>query len=100
MLEEAWRVLEDAGYKFSDVSGTNTGMFIGITNFDYNELLGDSGVNLDAYTATGTYFCVAANRISYFLNIHGPSVIVDTACSSSPDPACGGAKPGVHGAKR
>lgn len=35
------------------------------------------------YTATGTGAAILANRISYFYNLHGPSVTIDTACSSS-----------------
>ncbi|WFR55598.1 type I polyketide synthase [Anaerocolumna sp. AGMB13025] len=83
LLEEVWRVFEDAGYKASSVAGSNTGVFIGVGNDDYNELIADSDINFDIYAATGSYFCITANRISYLLNLHGPSSVVDTACSSS-----------------
>jgi acyl transferase domain-containing protein/acyl carrier protein len=83
LLEEVWRVFEDAGYKASTVAGSNTGIFIGVGNDDYNQLIAESDINLDIYAATGSYFCITANRISYLLNLHGPSSVVDTACSSS-----------------
>ncbi len=83
LLEEVWRVFEDAGYKASTVAGSNTGIFIGVGNDDYNQLIAESDINLDIYAATGSYFCIIANRISYLLNLHGPSTVVDTACSSS-----------------
>ena len=35
------------------------------------------------HTATGTGFAILSNRISFFYNLHGPSVTLDTACSSS-----------------
>lgn len=35
------------------------------------------------YCATGTGMAILSNRISYFYNLHGPSVTMDTACSSS-----------------
>ena len=83
LLEEAWHAIEDAGYPPSSLSGTKTGVFIGVCNDDYTELVLKSGVRLDAYASTGSYFSLIPNRLSYFLNIHGPSVAVDTACSSS-----------------
>lgn len=83
LLEEVWRVFEDSGYSPMSLSGSNTGVFIGVGNSDYNQLISESDVNMDSYTATGTYFSIVANRISYVFNLHGPSTIVDTACSSS-----------------
>lgn len=83
LLEEVWRLFEDAGYSPASVSGSRTGVFIGVGNSDYNQLVSESGINIDSYTATGTYFSIVANRISYVFDLHGPSTIVDTACSSS-----------------
>lgn len=82
-LEEAWHAIEDAGYKPSSLSGSQTGVFIGVCNADYRELLVQNGVELNAYTAIGTYFSIIPNRISYHLNLRGPSVAYETACSSS-----------------
>ena len=32
-LQTVWRTLEDAGYKPSDLSGTNTGLFVGVASY-------------------------------------------------------------------
>lgn len=82
-LETVWRALEDAAIRPSDLSGSKTGVFVGIASQDYKEILGERGINIDAYAATGMAHCLAANRISYLLNLHGPSEAIDTACSSS-----------------
>ncbi len=82
LLELSWSCLEDAGYSPLELSGNQIGVFIGVCNSDYNQIQHQNG-NIQGHTATGTYTCMIANRISYFFNFHGPSVPVDTACSSS-----------------
>jgi acyl transferase domain-containing protein/NADPH:quinone reductase-like Zn-dependent oxidoreductase/acyl carrier protein/SAM-dependent methyltransferase len=83
LLEESWRLLEDAGYAPSAVAGSDTGVFIGISNDDYSNLLNRDHVKKQLYTATGSYLSIAANRISFFLGLKGPSLAIDTACASS-----------------
>ncbi|ACK67005.1 Erythronolide synthase [Rippkaea orientalis PCC 8801] len=83
LLEVVWEALENGGVIPETLSGSNTGVFIGLTNQDYHRLLYQEIDQLDAYYGTGTSASIAANRISYFLNLQGPSFTVDTACSSS-----------------
>ena len=83
LLEEAWHLLEDAGYAPSTLAGSDTGVFIGISNDDYSNLLNRDHVKKQLYTATGSYLSIAANRISFFLGLKGPSLAIDTACASS-----------------
>lgn len=83
ILEESWMALEDAGIVPDSLSGSDTGVFIGIANNDYDELIISSGREHEAHAATGTFFSVLANRVSYFYDLHGPSIAIDTACSSS-----------------
>ncbi len=83
LLEEIWHTLEDAGYKPSALSGSKIGVFIGVCNNDYADLLSANNVRQDAYISTGLDLSILPNRISYFLDVHGPSVAIDTACSSS-----------------
>ena len=64
-------------------SGTQTGVFIGISHSDYDRLIYQDHSRLSAFNGTGSYHCIAANRISFLLNLLGPSMAVDTACSSS-----------------
>ncbi|MDR9402064.1 MAG: AMP-binding protein, partial [Halothece sp. Uz-M2-17] len=81
LLEVTWEALERAGIAPSSLAGSKTGVFIGISSNDYFQL--QSANCLNAYTATGNAHSIAANRISYFLDLQGPSFAVDTACSSS-----------------
>jgi len=83
LLEVAWEALEDAGQTLERLSGTRTGVFMGINGFDYYTRLVENPINVDAYTGSGNTNSMAANRISYFFNFIGPSLGIDTACSSS-----------------
>ena len=82
-LETVWKTIEDAGYKPSDFSGTKTGVYAGVATLDYNDLLIENGVEIEAYTPTGVSHSVLTNRVSYLFNLRGPSEAVNTACSSS-----------------
>src|SRR5262245_58536750 len=83
VLELAWEAIEDAGLPAERLAGSRTGVFIGIAGSDY--FLYESGDPLltDAFASTGTAICIAANRVSFVLDLRGPSVALDTACSSS-----------------
>ncbi|MBE3561915.1 MAG: acyltransferase domain-containing protein, partial [Ktedonobacteraceae bacterium] len=83
LLEVAWEALEHAGIAPDSLAGSQTGVFIGISSNDYLQLQGDDLSLLDAYSGTGNAHSIAANRLSYFFDLHGPSVAMDTACSSS-----------------
>jgi acyl transferase domain-containing protein len=83
LLEVAWETLENAGLIPKKLSGSQTGVFMGVTNVDYHRLVCKELANLEPYSGTGTSNSIAANRLSYFLDLRGPSVAIDTACSSS-----------------
>jgi acyl transferase domain-containing protein len=83
LLETAWEAIEDAGIPAEELVARKTGVFIGISNEDYGETRLRDIAQIDAYTCTGSALSIAANRISYCLNLRGPSFAVDTACSSS-----------------
>lgn len=82
-LQVAWGTLEDAGYKPSELSGTDTGIFVGIGTQDYSQLIDKHMTNNNPYALTGRTPFMLVNRISSMLNLNGPSEPVDTACSSS-----------------
>ncbi|WP_405528120.1 type I polyketide synthase [Streptomyces avidinii] len=82
MLEVAWEAVEDAGIDPYGLAGSPTGVFIGISSSDYRDVLANSP-SADAYSLLGGASSVAANRLSYLLDLRGPSLAVDTACSSS-----------------
>ncbi|MFE7095674.1 SDR family NAD(P)-dependent oxidoreductase [Streptomyces erythrochromogenes] len=82
LLEVAWEAVEDTGIDPYGLAGSDTGVFVGISTSDYREVLADSP-SADAYSLLGGASSVAANRLSYVLDLRGPSLSVDTACSSS-----------------
>lgn len=83
LLEVGWEALENAGIATANLAETNTGVFIGISNSDYGRLLVKNPTNIAPFTGTGSNYSVTANRLSYTLNLKGPSVAIDAACSSS-----------------
>lgn len=83
LLTVVWEALEQAALNPLDLAGSQTGVFIGISNNDYARLQAGKAAALHPYAGTGNAFSIAANRISYLLNLHGPSLAIDTACSSS-----------------
>jgi acyl transferase domain-containing protein len=82
LLESVWNSMEDAGYLPQELSSIKTGLFVGISTHDYAELLERNNI-VTAALPLGNAHCMTANRISYFLNIKGPSLAIDTACSSA-----------------
>lgn len=82
-LETAWRCVEDAGYNPRTLAESDTGVYAGVSLNDYNELMKDANAELDPFLSSGVNNSIVANRVSYFLNLHGPSEVIDTACSSS-----------------
>jgi len=83
LLEVTWEALEDAGQAPEKLTGSQTGVFVGISNNDYGRTQFSDFSRIDAYAGTGNALSIAANRISYLLDFRGPSIAIDTACSSS-----------------
>ncbi|HIJ54803.1 MAG TPA: zinc-binding dehydrogenase [Deltaproteobacteria bacterium] len=75
-LQTCWSALEDAGYATDAVSNTKCGVFAGAGQGDYQ-------ARTEAQSFLGNTTSILAARISYFLNLKGPSMAIDTACSSS-----------------
>ncbi|GAB2668333.1 type I polyketide synthase [Saccharopolyspora gloriosae] len=83
LLEVAWEALEHAGVVPSALRGSATGVFVGVSSTEYGALTTRELRAVDAWTGTGAAMSIVANRLSYFLDLRGPSMAVDTACSSS-----------------
>ena len=83
LLELGWEAFENAGVKPSSLKGSNCGVFVGISSIDYAYRLIDNLEAVDSSGGTGNTSSIAANRLSYFFDLHGPSMAIDTACSSS-----------------
>lgn len=83
LLEVSWSALEDAGITPARLAGTAAGVFFGASNWDYNKITSRDTSYMDAYSGPGTALSVASNRVSYALDLRGPSITVDAACSSA-----------------
>ena len=83
LLEVAMEALDDAGLSRAALSGSRTGVFVGACVSDYARMALASGREPDAYAVAGIADAILANRLSYLLDLAGPSLAVDTACSSS-----------------
>ena len=84
-METAWTALEDAGLVAAGLAGSATGVFVATHNLssDYYVRQTYERSDIDAYSATGGAHSIVANRLSYWLDLQGPSLTVDTACSGS-----------------
>ncbi|MGW0827960.1 type I polyketide synthase [Streptomyces sp. NPDC002845] len=83
LLQCAWRAVEDAGIAPHRLAGTDTGVFVGIMGNEWAHLHMTNYAEVTAQLGSGNGYCMTANRISYHLDLKGPSLAVDTACSSS-----------------
>jgi acyl transferase domain-containing protein/acyl-CoA synthetase (AMP-forming)/AMP-acid ligase II/SAM-dependent methyltransferase/acyl carrier protein len=83
LLEVTWEALEHAGIAADALAGRPVGVFMGVSTNDYSRLLLSHGCGADAYAGVGNAGSMAAHRLSYHLDLLGPSVAVDTACSSA-----------------
>ncbi|HEV2130471.1 MAG TPA: polyketide synthase, partial [Longimicrobiaceae bacterium] len=84
LLEVGWEALEHAGHAPDRLTGSATGVFTGISSFDYVHLaMGVPEETLDSYLAQGIAHSAASGRLSYVLGLQGPALSLDTACSSS-----------------
>jgi len=86
LLEVCWEALEHAGIAPSSLRGTDSGIFVGMSTDDYQQVIRDnSDVTYyeDVFTGLGIERSIAAGRIAYLLDFHGPALQLDTACSSS-----------------
>jgi len=85
LLETAWEAIEDAGLVLDLEQGTDIGVFMGVSHNDYQNIQGGAvdRSSISAHSPTGSAHSIAANRISYCFNLHGPSMSMDTACSSA-----------------
>ncbi len=83
LLELAWESMENAGVKPSTLAGSDCAVYVGISGLDYGMRFMDDMAAMNSHSMTGNTMSIAANRLSYVYDLHGPSLSVDTACSSS-----------------
>ncbi|WP_051190274.1 type I polyketide synthase [Mycobacterium sp. UM_WGJ] len=82
LLETSWEAVEHAGIDPAALTRSQTGVFVGLTHSDYEQLSADCGAAEGPYGFTATSIGFASARVSQALGLHGPAVTVDTECSS------------------
>jgi polyketide synthase 12/epothilone polyketide synthase D len=84
VMTVAWEALEDAGILPRTLKQTATGVFMGAIGCDYARLFERlPPEDRDRHLATGAMMSAISGRLSYWLDLQGPSVTLDTGCSSS-----------------
>ncbi|MFC9971175.1 SDR family NAD(P)-dependent oxidoreductase [Spirillospora sp. NPDC127200] len=83
LLEVAVEALDDAGIDPAPLAGGDTAVYVGISDASYGALQMLSTDTVNPYTMSGAASSIAANRLSHFFGLRGPSMAVDTACSSA-----------------
>ncbi|MEJ2619598.1 MAG: SDR family NAD(P)-dependent oxidoreductase [Candidatus Thiodiazotropha sp.] len=81
-LETAWSTIESAGYDYTKLKGMNIGVYVGALWQPYVSLGIEETQKGNLQTPTGLLYNIP-NRVSYFFDWCGPSMVIDTACSSS-----------------
>ncbi|MBF6414870.1 type I polyketide synthase [Nocardia cyriacigeorgica] len=83
LLHTAWRALEDATLDPRAQAGTRTGVYVGVMANEWANVQMSDYAAITAQHGSGNGYFMTANRLSYQLDLRGPSMAVDTACSSS-----------------
>jgi|GEM_PF-375899 len=82
-LEVAWETCEHAGYSAESLAQKQVGVFVGSSNNTYYQRIVAGLSQADHAAGIGNQNAIIANRVSFCLDLHGPSLLVDTMCSSS-----------------
>ncbi|ASQ98374.1 type I polyketide synthase [Streptomyces sp. 11-1-2] len=83
LLEMTAEALDDAAVDPAMLAGSDTAVFVGISDASYGALQMSALRTVGAYTMSGAASSIAANRVSHAFDLRGPSMAIDTACSSS-----------------
>lgn len=85
LLEVSWEALENSALNIEELRGSRTGVFVGISAYEYAkaELFSGSTNDITPYSTVGVSLGSASGRLSYFYDFKGPAITCDTACSSS-----------------
>ncbi|WP_188068503.1 edeine polyketide synthase EdeG [Brevibacillus brevis] len=85
-LLTCWEAIEDAGYGGTMLAGSRTGVYLGFSSDfgeEYRRMIRELEPEALSTSIIGNMKSVIASRVSYLLDLKGPSMLVDTSCSSS-----------------
>ena len=83
VLMSVQEAFQDAGFTKDQLRDTKTGVYIGISSYDYFHMMNKFDLPMESTSVIGNAHTMLPNRISYIYDLHGPSVSIDTACSSA-----------------
>ncbi|MGP3133124.1 SDR family NAD(P)-dependent oxidoreductase [Serratia nematodiphila] len=83
LMQTVYNVIEEAGYSVGSLSGSNTALLVATYSSGYRQLQALAGEPVESYSITSIVSSMGPNRMSHWLNWHGPSEPIETACSSS-----------------
>ena len=83
LLELTYEAIVDAGFNPTELRGTRTGVFVGVSSSESDEYWTQDPDRVNGYGLTGCCRAMFPNRLSYTFDFSGPSYAIDTACSSS-----------------
>lgn len=82
-LETAYEALENAGFSLEQIRGSSTAVYVATFSRDYDRMMYKDTSDIPKYHMTGAGDAIVSNRISYILDLKGPSMTLDTGCSGS-----------------
>lgn len=83
LLETSYEAFENGGFTLDSVRGSETAVYVASFSHDYDRITSKDLEDVPKYSITGVGEAIMSNRISYFFDLHGPSVTLDTGCSGS-----------------
>ncbi|MGH9349345.1 MAG: SDR family NAD(P)-dependent oxidoreductase [Vicinamibacterales bacterium] len=83
LMMHVWKALEDAGHAPERLAGSRTAIYVGTGHFGYGDLVTSARIPIEGYTSAALVPSMGPNRISFLLDLRGPSEPIETACSSS-----------------
>ncbi len=83
-LQTVWETIEDAGYGGNKLKGSRTGIYVGYnSNSSYRDLIAEADPSSISVSVMGNKSSIMPSRVSYLLDLKGPTMVLDTTCSSS-----------------
>ncbi|KAL2209750.1 beta-ketoacyl synthase domain-containing protein [Sarocladium strictum] len=83
LLEVTYEAFENAGVPLQKLRGSPTGVFVAQFCRDYDKIMQKDTLGAHKWTTLGTGDAIMANRLSYVMDLQGPSMTIDTGCSGS-----------------